>query len=230
VVMSSKAVPGNEVNVGETVNRLNRMGATVLTENNAYVHVSGHGSADELRTMLELVRPRFFVPVHGEYRMLRAHAAIAERTGVQPHAVRIADNGTVLELDGDGLFVTGQIETGMTLVDGYSVGDVRDEVLRDRRRLATDGVLIVVATIAAGSAEVVVDPEVIARGFETPDGEGQELLDRARDAVDEVLERCLANRMTEVNLVQQELHDALAPLVHRMTGKRPMVLPVVVEV
>jgi len=103
-------------------------------------------------------------------------------------------------------------------------------VLRDRRRLATDGVLIVVATIAAGSAEVVVDPEVIARGFETPDGERQELLDRARDAVDEVLERCLANRMTEVNLVQQELHDALAPLVHRMTGKRPMVLPVVVEV
>jgi len=230
VVMSSKAVPGNEVNVGETVNRLNRMGATVLTENNAYVHVSGHGSADELRTMLELVRPRFFVPVHGEYRMLRAHAAIAERTGVEPHAVRIADNGTVLELDADGLFVTGQIETGMTLVDGYSVGDVRDEVLRDRRRLATDGVLIVVATIAAGSAEVVVDPEVIARGFETPDGERQELLDRARDAVDEVLERCLANRMTEVNLVQQELHDALAPLVHRMTGKRPMVMPVVVEV
>ena len=132
VVMSSKAVPGNEVNVGETVNRLNRMGATVLTENNAYVHVSGHGSADELRTMLELVRRRFFVPIHGEYRMLRAHAGIAERAGVEPHAVRIADNGTVLELDADGLFVTGQIETGMTLVDGYSVGDVRDEVLRDR--------------------------------------------------------------------------------------------------
>ena len=122
VVMSSKAVPGNEVNVGETVNRLNRMGATVLTENNAYVHVSGHGSADELRTMLELVRPRYFMPVHGEYRMLRAHADIAERAGVEPHAVRIADNGTVLELDADGLFVTGQIEAGMTLVDGYSGG------------------------------------------------------------------------------------------------------------
>jgi ribonuclease J len=230
VVMSSKAVPGNEVNVGETVNRLNRMGATVLTENNAYVHVSGHGSADELRTMLELVRPRNFVPIHGEYRMLRAHARIAEETGVEAHAVRIADNGTVLELGADGLFVTGQIETGMTLVDGYSVDGVRDDVLRDRRRLATDGVLIVVATIAAGSAEVVVDPEVIARGFEMPDGDDQELLDSARDAVDEVLERCLANRMTETHLLQQELHDALAPLVHRMTGKRPMVLPVVVEV
>ena len=158
VVMSSKAVPGNEVNVGETVNRLNRLGATVLTENNAYVHVSGHGSADELRTMLELVRPRFFVPVHGEYRMLRAHARIAEETGVEPHAVRIADNGTVLELDGEGLFVAGQIEAGMTLVDGYSVGDMREEVLRDRRRLATDGVLIVVATIATESAEVVAEP------------------------------------------------------------------------
>jgi ribonuclease J len=230
VVMSSKAVPGNEVNVGETVNRLNRMGATVLTENNAYVHVSGHGSADELRSMLEMIRPRHFVPVHGEYRMLRAHARIAEQAGVPEHAVRVADNGTVLELDADGLFVTGQIETGMTLVDGYSVGDVRDEVLRDRRRLATDGVLIVVATIAAGSAEVVADPEVIARGFETPDHDGQELLDNARDTVDEVLDRCLANRMTEVNLLQQELHDALAPLVHRMTGKRPMVLPIVIEV
>jgi ribonuclease J len=230
VVMSSKAVPGNEVNVGETVNRLNRMGATVLTENNAYVHVSGHGSAEELRRMLELVRPRTFLPIHGEYRMLRAHARIAEAAGVPPHAVRVADNGMVLELDGEGLFVTGQIETGMTLVDGYSVGDVRDEVLRDRRRLASDGVLIVVATIAAESAEVVSDPEVIARGFEMPDGDGQELLDASRDAVDEVLERCLAQRMTEPNLLQQELHDALAPLVHRMTGKRPMVLPVVVEV
>jgi len=162
--------------------------------------------------------------------MLRAHARIAEAAGVEPHAVRVADNGTVLELDGDGLFVTGQIETGMTLVDGYSVGDVRDEVLRDRRRLASDGVLIVVATIAAESAEVVVDPEVVARGFEMPDGDGQELLDASREAVDEVLERCLAQRMTEPILLQQELHDALAPLVHRMTGKRPMVLPVVVEV
>jgi ribonuclease J len=223
-------VPGNEVNVGETVNRLNRMGATVLTENNAYVHVSGHGSAEELRRMLELVRPTNFVPIHGEYRMLRAHARIAESAGIAEHAVRVADNGTVLELDSEGLFVTGQIETGMTLVDGYSVGDVRDEVLRDRRRLASEGVLIVVATIAAGSAEVVVDPEVIARGFEMPDGDGQELLDASREAVDEVLERCLAQRMTEPNLLQQELHDALAPLVHRMTGKRPMVLPVVVEV
>jgi ribonuclease J len=230
VVMSSKAVPGNEVSVGETVNRLNRLGATVLTEQNAYVHVSGHGSADELRTMLELVRPRNFVPVHGEYRMLRAHARIAETTGVPAHAVRVADNGTVLELDGEGLFVAGQIETGMTLVDGYSVGDVREEVLRDRRRLATDGVLIAVATIATGSAEVVAEPEIIGRGFEAPELNRVELLDAVRAAIDDVLRHGIENRITEVHLVQQELHDAIASVVHEMTGKRPLVLPVVIEV
>ena len=210
VIMSSRAVPGNEVNVHQTVNRLSRIGATVLTEQNAYVHVSGHGSADELRELLEAVRPATFVPVHGEYRMLRAHGEIAQRAGVARDAVRIADNGTVLELDGDGLLAAGQIEAGITLVDGFSVGELRDEVLRDRRRLATDGVLIVVATIAADTAEVVVDPEVIVRGFEAPDGDEEQLLDTIRDAVDDALDDCQAKGIKEVQLVQERLHDALA--------------------
>ena len=184
VIMSSKAVPGNEVNVYETVNRLSRMGARVLTESNAYVHVSGHGSSEELRTMLSLVRPHNFVPIHGEYRMLRAHAEIAEQTGVPHHAVRIADNGTVLTLDDDGLGLAGQVETGITLVDGLNVGDLRDVVLRDRRRLATDGVLIVVATIAAETAAPVADPEVIMRGFDAPAEDSDLLMEAARDAVD----------------------------------------------
>jgi len=230
VIMSSKAVPGNEVNVYDTINRLSRMGAAVLTENNAYVHVSGHGSSEELRELLEAVRPQSFMPVHGEYRMLRANAAIAEQTGVPAHAIRVADNGMVLELDGDGLSVQGQIEAGITLVDGFSVGDLRDEVLRDRRRLATDGVLIVVATIAADTARPVTDPEVIARGFEMPDDDGQVLLDAARDAADAVLDECQARGITEVVLVEERMHDALAELSSRLTGKRPMVLPVIVEV
>jgi ribonuclease J len=230
VILSSKAVPGNEVNVYDTINRLSRMGAAVLTENNAYVHVSGHGSSEELRELLEAVRPQSFMPVHGEYRMLRAHAAIAEQTGVPAHAIRVADNGMVLELDGDGLSVQGQIEAGITLVDGFSVGDLRDEVLRDRRRLATDGVLIVVATIAADTARPVTDPEVIARGFEMPDDDGQVLLDAARDAADAVLDECQARGITEVVLVEERMHDALAELSSRLTGKRPMVLPVIVEV
>jgi ribonuclease J len=230
VVVSARAIPGNEVKVHETVNRLCRLGATVLTEDTTYVNASGHAAADDLSTMIETVRPRAFMPIHGEYRMLQAHARLAEEAGVPPHAVRIAENGTVLELDGDGLEVVDQVEAGTTLVDGMNVGSVRDVVLRDRRHLASDGVLIVVATIAADSAKPIAEPEVIARGFIEPSDDGMELLNQAREAVERVLEECQAHRTTEVHLVQQELHDALAELVSHLTGKRPMVLPVVVEV
>jgi ribonuclease J len=230
VVVSARAIPGNEVKVHETVNRLCRLGATVLTEDTTYVNASGHAAADDLSTMIETVRPRAFMPVHGEYRMLQAHARLAEQAGVPAHAVRIAENGTVLELDGDGLTVVDKVEAGTTLVDGMNVGSVRDVVLRDRRHLASDGVLIVVATIAADSAKPIAEPEVIARGFIEPSDDGMELLEQARAAVERVLEECQERRTTEVHLVQQELHDALAELVSHLTGKRPMVLPVVVEV
>ena len=230
VVVSARAIPGNEVKVHETVNRLCRLGATVLTEDTTYVNASGHAAADDLSTMLETVRPRAFMPIHGEYRMQQAHARLAEAAGVPAHAVRIAENGTVLELDGDGLSVVGQVEAGTTLVDGMNVGSGREVVLRDRRHLASDGVLIVVATIAADTAEPIAEPEIIARGFIEPSDDGNELLDQARDTVERVLAECQAHRTTEVHLVQQELHDALAELVSHVTGKRPMVLPVVVEV
>src|SRR4249919_722525 len=230
VVVSARAIPGNEVKVHETVNRLCRLGATVLTEDTTYVNASGHAAADDLSTMLETVRPRAFMPIHGEYRMQQAHARLAEAAGVPAHAVRIAENGTVLELDGDGLSVVGQVEAGTTLVDGMNVGSVREVVLRDRRHLASDGVLIVVATIAADTAEPIAEPEIIARGFIEPSDDGNELLDQARDTVERVLAECQAHRTTAVHLVQQELHDALAELVSHVTGKRPMVLPVVVEV
>jgi ribonuclease J len=230
VVMSSWPVPGNEVKVAETVNRLARMGARVMTEATDYVHVSGHGSAGDLTRMLETVRPRSFVPVHGEFRMLQAHARLAEAAGIPAHAVRIADNGTVLELDADGVSVVGQIEAGTILVDGLSVGNVRDVVLRDRRHLGSDGVMIVVATIAADSAEVLVDPEIIVRGLDGESDAGEVLVERARAAVERVLEDCQHQRATEVHVVQQRLHDALAELASQTTGKRPMVLPIVVEV
>ena len=230
VVLSSWPVPGNEVKVNETVNRLCRLGAKVMTEATDYVHVSGHGSAGDLTTMLETVRPRSFMPVHGEFRMLQAHARLAEAAGVPPHAVRIADNGTVLELDAEGLSVVDQIEAGTILVDGLSVGNVRDVVLRDRRHLGSDGVLIVVATIAADSAEPIAEPEIIVRGFDAPSDDGEMLLEQARSAVERVLAECQEQRATEVHVVQQRLHDALAELASRATGKRPMVLPIVVEV
>jgi ribonuclease J len=230
VVMSARAIPGNEAKVNDTINRLCRQGARVMTEDTDYVTVSGHAAADDLRTLIETVRPRAFMPIHGEYRMLQAHARIAESVGVPPHAIRVADNGTVLELDADGLSVEGQIDAGIVLVDGLNVGDLRDVVLRDRRHLATDGVLIVVATIAADTGQPLGEPEVIVRGFESPDADGDGLIEQARLAVDRVLEEGQAHRTTEPHLVKQQLHDALAEMVSHMTGKRPMVLPVVVEV
>ena len=230
VVMSARAIPGNEAKVHETINRLCRLGARVMTDETDYVNVSGHAAADDLRTLIETVRPRAFLPIHGEYRMLLAHARIAEQAGVPPHAVRIAENGAVLELDGDGLSVEGQIEAGIVLVDGLNVGDLRDVVLRDRRHLASDGVLIVVATIASDTGRVLTEPEVIVRGFDAPDDEGAVLVEQAKLVVARVLEEGQEHQITEQHLVQQQLHDSLAEMVSRMTGKRPMVLPVVVEV
>jgi ribonuclease J len=230
VVMSARAIPGNEAKVHETINRLCRLGARVMTDETDYVNVSGHAAADDLRTLIETVRPQAFLPIHGEYRMLLAHARIAEQAGVPPHAVRIAENGSVLELDGDGLSVEGQIEAGIVLVDGLNVGDLRDVVLRDRRHLASDGVLIVVATIASDTGRVLAEPEVIVRGFDAPDDEGAVLVEQAKLVVARVLAEGEEHQITEQHLVQQQLHDSLAEMVLRMTGKRPMVLPVVVEV
>jgi ribonuclease J len=230
VVMSARAIPGNEAKVNDTINRLCRQGARVLTDDSDFVNVSGHAAADDLRTMIEAVQPRSFMPVHGEYRMLQAHGRIAEEAGVQPHAVRIADNGSVLELDGDGLSVEGQIDAGIVLVDGLNMGDLRDVVLRDRRHLASDGVLIVVATIAADTGRPITEPEVIVRGLDAPDATGEPLADQARAVVQRVLDEGYAHRQVELHLVHQQLHDALAELASAVTGKRPMVLPVVVEV
>jgi ribonuclease J len=230
VVMSARAIPGNEAKVNDTINRLCRQGARVLTDDNDYVNVSGHAAADDLRTMIEAVQPRSFMPIHGEYRMLQAHGRIAEQAGVQPHAVRMADNGSVLELDGEGLSVEGQIDAGIVLVDGLSMGDLREVVLRDRRHLASDGVLIVVATIAADTGRPITEPEVIVRGLDAPDANGEPLADQARAVVQRVLDEGYAHRQVELHLVHQQLHDALAELASAVTGKRPMVLPVVVEV
>src|SRR5207245_2404542 len=143
--------PGNELRVHDTINQLAKTGAEVLHQEIAPVHVSGHACAEELRTLLSLLRPRAVMPVHGEFRMLAAHAQLAREAGVPADAIILAENGTVVELSRDGVRVVGEVETGMAFVDGLGVGDVHDVALRDRRRLSEDGVLIVVATVAASN-------------------------------------------------------------------------------
>ena len=165
MIISAKPVPGNELRVHDSINHLARLGAEVLHQEIAPVHVSGHACSEELRTLLSLVRPRAVMPIHGEYRMLAAHAQLARDAGVPEERIVIAENGSVVELTPDGVGITDRVTAGVTFVDGLGVGDVEDVALRDRRRLSEDGVLIVVATVSLEDGETTISPpELIARG------------------------------------------------------------------
>jgi ribonuclease J len=229
VIISAKPIPGNELRVHDAINRLAKMGAEVLHEDNAPVHVSGHGKAEELRTIIGLLRPRAVMPVHGEFRMLAAHAQLAREGGIPEESIILAENGSVVELSEHGVRIVDQVTAGMTFVDGLGVGDVEDVALRDRRRLSEDGVLIVVATLAGanGRGALTAPPELIARGF----GEGADpLLDELREEAARVLEDLLEDDVTEIKLLQEHVHDALGGVVYDRTRRRPMILPVLVEV
>ena len=226
VIISAKPVPGNELRVHDTINGLTRAGATVLHQETTAVHVSGHGNAEELRMMLSLLQPRCVMPVHGEHRMLTAHARLAADSGVEPENIVVAENGTVVELTAAGLSVVDRAEAGVTFVDGLGVGDVRDVALRDRRKLSEHGVLIVVATIVADEARALGQPEVITRGL----SELEPLVDEARDQAWTTLGRCLEEGVTELKLLQEHLHDELGKFISDRIGRRPMILPVVLEV
>jgi ribonuclease J len=226
VIVSAKPVPGNELRVHDTINRLAKSGAEVLHQEIAPVHVSGHGNSEELRTIIGLVRPKAVMPIHGEFRMLAAHAQLARESGIPADSIVIAENGSVVELErGRPPRIVGEVETGVTFVDGLGVGDVRDVALRDRRHLSEDGILILVATLSLNGARSG-PPELIARGF----GDVEPLLDEMRQEAAQVLEDCIRQDITEIKLLQEHLHDALGQLVYDRTGRRPMILPVIVEV
>ncbi len=226
VIISAKPVPGNELRVHDTINRLAKSGAEVLHQEIAPVHVSGHGNAEEIRTVLALLRPRNVMPVHGEFRMLAAQRRLAIDAGVPAERILLAENGTVVELAGGAARIVEQLDTGSTFVDGLGVGDVRDVALRDRRHLSEDGVLIVVVTMGALNGREVGAPEVIARGF----ADSGPLLDEARQEVERTLAACLDQDVSELKLLQEHLHDNVGQLIADRTGRRPMILPVVVEV
>ncbi len=226
VILSAKPVPGNELRVHDTINNLAKTGAEVLHQEIANVHVSGHGNAEELRTVLGLVRPKGVMPIHGEFRMLAAHAQLARDSGVPADSIVLAENGSVVELDERGVRIVDRVETGVTFVDGLGVGDVHDVAIRDRRHLSEHGILIVVATVSANGARPSAPPELIVRGF----GDSESLLGELRDEAARVLEECLEQDISEIKLLQEHLHDGLAQLIYDRTGRRPMILPVIVEV
>jgi len=176
--------------------------------------------------MIALLRPKVLMPVHGEYRMQAAHARLAQEAGIPEESILIAENGAVIELTPNGASIVGEVETGVTLVDGLGVGDVADVALRDRRHLAEDGVLIVVTTLTSSDGNMVASPELIVRGF----GEQDALLEEVKSEAVEILEDLLADNISEIKLLQEHLHDGIGRLVYDRTRRRPMILPVVLEV
>jgi ribonuclease J len=229
VVFSATPVPGNERAVNETVDRLFHIGCDVITPRDAPVHASGHGYAEEIKLMLNLVKPRYVMPFHGDFKRLRLHAQLAEAVGVEPRDIFQGENGLPLDIHERGARFGAPEQAGMIFVDGVEIGDMADVALRDRRMLSADGIFIVVVTIAEQDGSSVADPEVIFRGVPFLD-QADELVEEIRDTVENSLNRAAGEEIREVDLLQQALHDDLAKLVYDRLKRRPMVLPVVVEV
>jgi ribonuclease J len=229
VVFSATPVPGNERAVNETIDRLYRIGCEVVTTHDAPIHASGHGYMEEIKLMLNLTRPQYVMPVHGDYKRLKLHGQLAEAVGIDPSHIFRSANGQVLEIDERGASFGEPEQSGMIFVDGVDIGDPSDVALRDRRMLSADGIFIVVATISENDGKPVADTEVIFRGVPFIE-EAETLRLEIREEVERSLERAAEDGIHEVDLLQEELHDDLAAFVYDRLRRRPMVLPVVVEV
>ncbi|HEX5591861.1 MAG TPA: ribonuclease J [Solirubrobacterales bacterium] len=229
VVFSATPVPGNERAVNETIDRIYEIGATVITAKDAPIHASGHGWQEELKLMLNLTKPRYVMPVHGDYKRLRLHAELAEAVGIGGDRIFQGRNGLPLELNGDGAGFGEDIHAGVIYVDGVNIGEPDDAALRDRRAISADGIFIVVATISNDDGTIVADPEVIFRGVAFLD-EADALVEDLKDLVEDQLDDAAKAGHRENHLVEEDLHEAIGKFVWQRLRRRPMVLPVVIEV
>jgi ribonuclease J len=232
VVLSARAIPGNEKAIGRVMNHVARRGVDIVTEANKHVHVSGHGSEEELKLVLALVRPKYFVPIHGEYRQLAQHARVAKfvtRGLPSPVEVLTAENGDVLRFDAVGGRIHTKAQVGRVLIDGTRVGEVDDEVLRDRRHISTDGLIVPVVAINAQSGALEGVPEVVARGFVSDEGTADVLAEGAR-VVASTIDDCSVEERGDPGLMKERIRVELRRFLKKRTGRRPMVLPVVMEV
>lgn len=229
VVISATPIPGNEKLVGKTVNQLYRLGAEVVHESAAGVHTSGHGSQEELKMMLNLVKPKFFVPVHGEYRHLVKHAQLANRLGIPSKNIFVGENGQIIEFTKDKGALAKKVTAGQILVDGLGVGDVGNVVLRDRKQLSEDGILIVVMGIDKRSHIVTAGPDIVSRGFVYVK-EADHLMEEVREKVVSILEKCDEKNINDWAGIKSQVRDGLSKYVYDKTRRRPMILPIIMEV
>ena len=229
IIISANPIPGNEKLVTKVVNDLMKQGADVIYESMYEVHVSGHACQDELKMMISLTKPKFFIPIHGEYKHLKKHSKLAIGMGIPEDHIFIADLGQVLETDGVDMKFTGTVPSGRVMVDGYGVGDVGSVVLRDRKHLAEDGVMIIVATIDRESGNVLAGPDIVSRGFVYV-RESEQLIDEAKQLMKQVMENCRDRNIREWGNIKSAMRDALSDYIYSKTKRSPMILPIIMEV
>ena len=229
VVFSATPIPGNERAVNDTIDRLYHIGCDVITTRDAPIHASGHGYQEEIKLMLNLTRPQYVMPFHGDHKRIHLHAKLAESVGIAPERIFKGENGLPLEVDANGARFGEREQSGMIFVDGLNVGEVNDAALRDRRMLSADGIFVVVTTISEQTGQSVADPEVIFRGVPFLD-DADNLIEDIREAIEDSLDKSAAEEVREISLLQSHLHDDIAEFVYSRLKRRPMILPVVVEV
>ncbi|SCY98227.1 ribonuclease J [Alkaliphilus peptidifermentans] len=228
VVFSSTPIPGNEKLVSRVINQLFEKGAEVIYESLADVHVSGHACQEELKLMHRLVKPKYFIPVHGEFKHLKRHAQLAEELGMPKENIFTIQNGTIVELTKDYGKVSGSVPSGRILVDGLGVGDVGNIVLRDRKHLAEDGLMVIVVTISRETGKIIAGPDIISRGFVYV-RESEDLMVEAKDVVRNALDSCGQQNVREWSVLKSSIRDALKDFLYEKTKRRPMILPVIME-
>lgn len=229
VIISASPIPGNEKLVSKVINQLFKLGAEVIYETLADVHVSGHACQEELKLMHTLVKPKFFIPVHGEYRMLKQHSELAMKLGMPEKNTLIAENGEIIEISRDTIKKAGSVVSGQVFVDGLGVGDVGNIVLRDRKHLSQDGILTVVVTISKDGGKVIAGPDIISRGFVYV-RESEDLMGEARIMVRDALKQCEENHTTEWAVIKSKVKEVLRNFLYEKTKRKPMILPIIMEV
>lgn len=229
VIISATPIPGNEKTVGKVVNELLKLGAHVIYEKMYDVHVSGHACQEELKLIMGLVKPKYFIPVHGEQKHLRKHAALAEGMGIPTENIFIADNGYVAEINNKAIKNGAAVPAGKVFVDGYGVGDVGSVVLRDRKHLAQDGIIVVTASIDYETGQLIAGPEVVSRGFVYVK-EAEELIAQARKVAEKSLENSYYSNISDIGAIKSKLRDAVSHFVYEQTKRSPMILPIIMEV
>jgi ribonuclease J len=229
VIISASAIPGNEKLVGNIINELYKKGVTVLNDSVAEVHVSGHACQEELKIIHALTKPEYFMPIHGEARHLYKHKELAEYMGMEPNHIFISEVGKILEIGTDGAKFNGTVPAGIVLVDGTGVGDVGNVVLRDRRHLSEDGIIVVVATIDAQAFDIISGPEIVSRGFVYAK-ESEELIEQIRLIARDAIYGCLIRGISEWTQLKYKVKDDLSKFIYSQTKRKPMILPIIMDI